>query len=255
VDNIRVIVVDDHPGFRVGLARLLEDADNIEVVGTAADGEEAVRVAAEQQPDVVLMDLKMPGMNGIDATRKIVDDSPSSVRVLVLTMVEDDDSVFAAIRAGAQGYLVKGTEIDRIIDTVAFVADGGSVFSPGIAARAKGYLLSVAEHWASDAPEPGEGSGRAAAVTDPGPPVMSARGTLGGAAAFPQLTARELELLDLIADGHDNVEMARTLTLSEKTVRNHVSNILAKVQLANRYRLIVDARDAGFGSGQPAPPG
>jgi DNA-binding NarL/FixJ family response regulator len=260
------MVVDDHPVFRDGLAKLLGDAATIEVVGTAADGKDAVRQAVELQPDVILMDLKMPGMNGIEATRQVVDTSPS-IRVVVLTMMEDDASVFAAIRAGAHGYLLKGTEVDRIIDTVAFVAEGGSIFGPGIAIRAKHFLQANLEQTPpaptthpppstspSGSVEPTE-SGDAVgerAVTPQSPDASDTSGVVGGQpagrVAFPQLTERELELLDLIADGHDNTEIARTLTLSQKTVRNHVSNILAKVQLANRYRLIVDARDAGFGT-------
>ncbi|MFC7724890.1 response regulator [Nocardioides sp. GCM10028917] len=228
MERIRIMVVDDHPAFRDGLAKLLSETGSVEVIATASDGAEAVALAASHQPDVILMDLKMPGMNGIEATRLITEDAPRTARVVVLTMMEDNDSVFAAVRAGAAGYILKGTEVDRIVDAISFVADGGSILGPGLALRAKTFLQPAEEQPA---------------------PAPAAAASPTRKAAFPYLTERELELLDLVAAGHDNIEIARILTISEKTVRNHVSNILGKVQLANRYKLIVGARDAGFGSG------
>jgi DNA-binding NarL/FixJ family response regulator len=212
--ELRIVVADDHPLYRRGLAALLSAQDGWDVVAEAPDGVGAVVAAHEQQPDVVLMDLSMPGIDGIEATRRIVATSPH-VAVLVLTMYDDDGSVFAAMRAGARGYLLKGADQGEIVRAVAAMGDGEAIFGASVAAR-------ILEFFA--APRP--------------------RGT---EVVFPQLTAREHEVLDLIAAGRSNAELAKVLVLSPKTVRNHVSNIFTKLQVADRAHAIVVARDAGLG--------
>ncbi|GAA0930620.1 response regulator transcription factor [Virgisporangium ochraceum] len=211
---IKVLVADDHPVFRDGLAMLLGSVDGFEVVGTAANGVAAVASAVELRPDVVVMDVQMPELNGVDATRRLVAEAPE-VGILVLTMSEDDGTVFAAVRAGARGYLVKGAEQEEIVRAITTVASGGVVFGAALAMR-------VAEFFAG-AP--------ASAVAEP----------------FPQLTAREREILDLLAAGRSNGQIAATLYLSPKTVRNTVSNVFAKLQVADRAEAIVRAREAGLG--------
>jgi DNA-binding NarL/FixJ family response regulator len=213
---IRVLVADDHPVFRRGLAGVLADADDVAVVGEAEDGAAAVTLAQEVSPDVVLMDLNMAGTGGVEATRLILERTPRTA-VLVLTMYEDRDSISAALRAGARGYLVKGASGERILRAVRAVADGEAVFGEGIAAEVLGRL-----------------------VDDP-------RAARGG--PFPTLTDRELEVLDLIAAGRSNTEIARTLVVSDKTVRNHVSNIFSKLGVPDRAQAIVRARQAGLGLG------
>jgi len=185
-----------------------------EVVGEAASGEEAVRMSAELSPDVALMDLQMPGMNGIEATRRIAGASPG-VAVVVVTMLGDDDSVFAAMRAGARGYVLKGADGEEVLEVVGAVVRGEAHFGPEIAARIMGFFS------APRAVHPSE--------------------------AFPDLTAREAEILDLIACGMSNQDIARRLYLSAKTVRNHVSNVFLKLQVADRPQAIVRAREAGLG--------
>jgi DNA-binding NarL/FixJ family response regulator len=211
-DPIRVLIADDHPLFRDGLAALLTDGADTELAGTAVTGSEAVDLARDTQPDVVVMDLHMPGLNGIEATRAITADSPH-IAVLVLTMFDDDDSIFAALRAGARGYLLKGADRDQIRAAIHAVATGEIIFGADLAARMLGYFTAT--------PTP--------------PPV------------FPQLTDREREVLELVAQGRANPAIAARLGLSHKTVRNHVSNILAKLQVADRAQAIVQARDAGLG--------
>ena len=212
-EPIRVLVADDHPIFRDGLAMLLASVDGIDVVGTAADGAEAVASALRLEPDVVVMDVQMPELNGVEATRRLAADVPS-IGILVLTMSEDDGTVFAAIRAGARGYLVKGAEQEEIVRAITTVAAGGAVFGATLALR-------IAEFFAAGPPAP----------TD----------------AFPQLTAREREILDLLAAGRSNQQIAGALYLSPKTVRNNVSNVFAKLQVADRAEAIVRAREAGLG--------
>jgi DNA-binding NarL/FixJ family response regulator len=214
VIDVRILVADDHPLYRRSLAALLAGQDGWQVVAEESDGVGAVTAAHATQPDVVVMDLQMPGLDGIEATRRIVATSPH-VAVLVLTMYDDDASVFAAMRAGARGYLLKGADQAEILRAVAAVADGEAIFGPSVAAR-------IIEFFAATRP----------------------RGT---EVVFPQLTAREHEVLDLIAAGRSNAELAAVLVLSPKTVRNHVSNIFTKLQVADRAQAIVMARDAGLG--------
>lgn len=217
---IRVLVADDSSEFRRGLRALLASSDDVSVIDEAATGDEAAVRATHTQPDVVLMDLGMPGLNGIEATRRIQATSPH-IAVLVLTMFEDDESVLAAMRAGAKGYLLKGAPRNEIIRALQVVAEGGVIFGPSVARRA---LLQ----FSGDRPH----EGGAKSVDD---------------APFPQLSEREREILALIADGVDNLEIASRLTLSTKTVRNHVHNVYRKLQVRSRSEAIVQARDAGLG--------
>ena len=216
-ESTRVLLADDHPTFRRGLSMTLASAEQFDVVAQAAGGGEAVTLAAELQPDVVVMDLNMPELNGVEATRQIVEASPH-IRVLVLTMFDDDDSVFAAMRAGAIGYVLKDADEDHILRAVKAAAAGEAVFSPAIARRIARFFTAAP----SDRMAP-----------------------------FPQLTERERELLELIAQGMNNAAIAARLFLSMKTVRNHVSNIFTKLQVADRAQAIVRARDAGLGAAAP----
>ncbi len=218
IERIRVLVADDHPFFRDGLRVLLEATPDTETIGEARDGEEAVRMAATLRPDVVLMDLRMPGTGGIEATRKILEEN-QDMAIVVLTMVEDDDSVFAAMRAGARGYLLKGADKDEVLLAIRAAARGEAIFGPGIARRLTGYFAS-----------PGQAPARATR-----------------SAAFPDLTDREREILELVAEGRSNQEIAEALFLSLKTVRNYVSNIFTKLQVADRAQAIVRAREAALG--------
>lgn len=211
---LRVIVADDHPLFRAGLVAAMALDDAIVVVGEAATGTEAVAATADLQPDVVVMDLHMPDLNGIEATRRILTERPDT-GIVVLTMLEDDESVFSAMRAGARGYLLKGAGPEQIAGAIQAVARGEAILGPAVAAR----VLS--------------------AFADPGARTR--------AIPFPQLTARERELLDLIARGWSNARIAQHFALSTKTVRNHVSNILTKLSLPDRPTAIVRAREAGLG--------
>ncbi|WES64555.1 response regulator transcription factor [Microbacter sp. GSS18] len=214
-ETTRLLIVDDHPIFREGIAGVFATVPDVEVCGMSADGPDAVRDAERLQPDVVLMDLNLPTFSGVEATRAIVAASPH-VAVLVLTMLEDADSVFAALRAGARGYLLKGAGPEEIAGAVAAAARGEAVFGPGIADRVLSYF--------------------AAARSRPAP------------TPFPELTAREREVLELIAAGTGNADIARRLYISPKTVRNHISNIFAKLHVADRAEAIAIARDAGVGA-------
>src|SRR3712207_77446 len=214
--NIRVLIADDHPFFRDGLRVLLEATPDTEMVGEATDGNEAIALAGELRPDVILMDLRMPGMGGVEATRNILQVNPDAA-ILVVTMVEEDDSVFAAMRAGARGYLLKGADKEEMLLAIRAVARGEAIFGPGIARRLIQYFSS------------------------PPQPARTPRST------FPELTDREREILDLVAAERNNEEIAGRLFLSLKTVRNYVSNIFTKLQVADRAQAIVRAREAGLG--------
>lgn len=210
---VSVLLVDDHPLVRQGLHAVLDAADDIAVAGEAGDGRAAVALAAQLQPDVVIMDLQLPELHGIDATREIVAARPGTA-VLVLTMFEDDDMVFSAMSAGASGYLLKGADGVDIITAVRAAAAGQAVFGAALAQRLR--------DWFAPRPQP-------------------------PAAPFPQLTRREREILDGVAAGLTNAQIGQQMFLSPKTVANNVSNILAKLQLAERAQAIVAARDAGLG--------
>jgi DNA-binding NarL/FixJ family response regulator len=215
METIRVLIADDHPLFRDGMRGLLESVTGTEVVGEATTGEEVIVLSERLQPDVILMDIKMPGINGIEATREVVHTSPH-ISVLVVTMFEDNDSVFAAMRAGARGYLLKDARGEEVLRAIRAVNDGEAIFGPGVAQRLIDFF---------------------SAENKPAAPPR----------AFPELTAREEEVLTLIARGHRNQEIADTLFLSLKTVRNHVSNIFTKLQVADRAQAVIRAREAGLG--------
>jgi len=212
---IRVLVADDHRLFRDGLRALLNSAEDLELVGEAGDGEEVVAQAAVLQPDVILMDLQLPGINGVEATRRILHSQPR-VNVLVLTMFEDTDTVLAAMRAGARGYILKDTDEEALLRSVRAVASGEALFGPGVAERLMRYLAEA---------------------------TPSAE-----RAAFPELTDREREVLWLLAQGLSNQEVAGRMGISLKTARNHVSNILARLQVADRTEAVARARAAGLGT-------
>jgi DNA-binding NarL/FixJ family response regulator len=208
----RILVVDDHPMFRAGLVALIQDLDGFEVVAEAADGAEAVAAARAHAPDVVLMDLQMPGTNGLEATRAIMS-AQSEVAVLVMTMVENDDAVAAALRAGARGYLVKGSSRDHIVRALTAVSAGEVILGAAV-----------------------------------GPSVLSRlAGGDDGLAPLPGLSAREREVLELMAAGLDNPTIARRLFLSEKTIRNIVSAVFTKLDVNTRAAAVAKARDAGLG--------
>ena len=214
MEPLRVLIADDHPLFRHGIAALLQASPEFEVVGEATTGEEAIALAEQLQPDVILMDIRMPGINGIEATRGILHTSPH-IRVLMVTMSEDDASVFTAMRAGARGYVLKEAQKDDMLRAIRAIGRGEAIFSPAIAGRLIDFFA---------APRPGA------------PPQ-----------AFPELTEREREILNLIAQGHSNPEIAERLVLSPHTVRNYVSNIFSKLQVVDRAQAIVRAREAGLG--------
>ena len=218
VEALRVIVADDHPVYREGLSMVLNSMPGVTVVGEAADGTEAVRLAEELMPDVVLMDLSMPGLGGIEATREVIARCPGT-QVLVLSMHEGADSVLAALRAGARGYLVKGATKQEVARAIHDVAAGGAVFGGNVAEQ---VLARVRE---------------------------SHRTSRRGSEAFPRLSDRELEVLDLVAGGLSNAAIASRLYLSDKTVRNVVSTIFSKVGARDRAEVIVLARQAGLGVG------
>lgn len=212
MDPIRVVLVDDHPVVLGGLRALLESLPGFEVVGEATDGEAAVREVVLSRPDVVLMDIRMPGIDGLEATRRIRE-AARDVAVLVLTMFDDDDTVFGAMRAGAQGYLLKGADQAEIDRAIRAVVAGEAIFSTGVAQRVLGYFAAPP------------------AAADP----------------FPELTAREREVLDLVAAGMRNQAIAERLVLSPKTVANHISAIFVKLSVADRSAAIVRARQGGLG--------
>jgi DNA-binding NarL/FixJ family response regulator len=213
-DVVRVLIADDHLIFRDGLRALLASAPDTELVGEAATGEEAIALASSLQPDLILMDLQMPGVSGVEATRRIMQDSPHT-RVLVITMFEDDNSVLSAMRAGARGYVLKGATHAEMVRAIRAVAEGEALFGPTIAARLTDFFANAT-------------------------PMLVPR-------MFPELSDREREILGLIAQGQKNPDIAARLILSPKTVRNHVTNILSKLQVADRGEAIIRAREAGLG--------
>jgi DNA-binding NarL/FixJ family response regulator len=215
---IKVLIADDHVFYREGVRALLSTSSEITVVGEASNGDEAIAKAGEIDPQVILMDLKMPGMNGIDATRQIHQSNPE-IGVLVITMFDDDDSVFAAMRAGARGYLLKDADKDEVVRAIVAVERGEAIFSPAIAQRMIQYFAPSSARQSSSKKQD----------------------------EFSELTEREHEILDLIAQGHNNLVIANKLSLSIKTVQNYVSSILMKLQVADRSQAIVRAREAGFG--------
>jgi DNA-binding NarL/FixJ family response regulator len=216
---IRVLIADDHPVVRRGMSALLASLDGLEVVGEAATGEEALREAQLSRPDVVVMDIQMPAMDGVEATRRLAVLLPD-VAVLVVTMFEDDETVVSAMRAGARGYLLKGAEQEEILTTIRSVAAGQVVMAPGVAARLIGHL--------GPAPAP-------------------------AAPPFPGLTGRELEVLDRVARGHSNARVAADLALAPKTVANHLSAVFTKLAVSGRTEAVILARERGLGEGNPGP--
>jgi len=212
MDKLTILIVDDHPVFRKGLRSLLASLPHMELVGEASNGAEAIRLAEQLQPDVVLMDLQMPGGGGLGAIREIVQTSPH-IRILVVTMFQDDDSVFAAMRAGARGYVLKDMDDEDISRAILAIGSGEAIFSPAIAER----LISF----------------------------FSARPALP-VEIFPDLTESERNVLKLMAQGANNDTIAQQLSFSTKTVRNYVSNIFSKLQVADRAQAIVKAREAGL---------
>jgi DNA-binding NarL/FixJ family response regulator len=214
---IRLLIADDHTLFREGVRAILDAQEDVEIVGEAANGTQAVALAAAQLPDVILMDVQMPELNGIAATEKILDANPH-IGVIVLTMLEDDDSVFAAMRAGARGYVLKGADKAEMLRAIRAVAAGEALFGPAIARRLVNFFAEMREMHKLAPPR-----------------------------AFPELTEREVQVLDLIARGYNNSEIAAQLNLSPKTVSNHISNIFSKLQVADRAQAIVRARQAGLG--------
>lgn len=211
---LRVLIADDHPLFRHGLSALLSASSDFEVAGEATTGEEVIELAATLQPDVILMDIQMPAVNGIEATRRILHASPQ-IRILIITMFEDDTSVFLAMKAGARGYVLKDTQKDEMFQAIRAVGRGEAIFSPAIAIRLIDFFSA------------------------PPPAVLPQ--------AFPTLTERERDILGLIAQGCNNTEIATRLVLSPHTVRNYVSTIFSKLQVVDRAQAIIRARESGMG--------
>jgi DNA-binding NarL/FixJ family response regulator len=218
-DPIRVLIADDHTLFREGLSAILSVAADTDVVGEAANGEEAIAQAIALSPDVILMDIMMPSINGIDATRRILEHKPE-IGIIVLTMLEDDDSVFAAMCAGARGYILKGADKAEVLRTIRAVSGGEALFGPKIAERLTRFFNNVAQ----------------------------VQRESGKSNSFTDLTDREREVLELIAQGSNNQEIAGRLFIAPKTVSNHISNIFSKLQVSDRAQAIVKARQAGMGN-------
>ncbi len=218
MDPIRVVIVDDHTLFRDGLCAILEAAVDIEVVGEAANGRQAIELAEALAPDVILMDIQMPDMTGLEATERILEILPGT-GIIMITMLEDDDSLFVAMRAGARGYVLKGADKTEMLSSVRAVADGRAIFGPDIARRLTGFFQQA-----------------------------NATGQERGLSrTFPDLTEREYEILELIAQGLHNQEIAVRLHITIKTVSNHISNIYNKLQVVDRVQAILLAKDAGLG--------
>ena len=215
---VRVLVADDHPVFRRGMRAILGAEPDTELVGEATDGEEAVALTLRLRPDVVLMDLNMPNVSGIEATRRILEENPETA-VLMLTMFEDDKSIFAAMRAGAHGYVLKGADGAEMLRAIHAAASGEAIFSPTITRRLTEYFATPGGDYISSMEQ-----------------------------AFPNLTEREREILALMAEGYTNNAIASRLYLSPKTVRNYVSSIFTKLQVSDRSQAIIPAREAGLGT-------
>jgi DNA-binding NarL/FixJ family response regulator len=213
MSSLSILIVDDHPLFRKGMRSLLDSMEGIKVIGEAKSGQEAIEMALDIKPDLVLMDLQMPMGNGLSATRELTRAYPD-VRILVITLIEDDDSIFAALRAGARGYVLKDADEGEMMRAIRSVGEGEAIFSPAIAARLIDYFAEARTQVPRE--------------------------------VFPELTEREREILRLIARGETNEVIAGHLTLSLKTVRNHVSNIYSKLQVADRAQAVIRARDAGL---------
>lgn len=218
MEPLQILIVDDHPLFRKGMRTLLAPLPDFEVTGEATNGQDAIELAENLQPDVILMDLRMPETGGIAAIRQILKDSPH-IRILVVTLLEDDDSVFAALRAGARGYVLKDTEEEELVRAIRAVGCGEAIFSPAIATRLTDYFATPRPTTTED--------------------------------IFPELTTREREILNLIANGATNSTIARQLSISLKTTQNHVSNILNKMQVTDRVQAAIRAREAGLGVTKP----
>lgn len=213
MDSLTILIADDHPLFRKGMRSLLEIMPDITFVGEAKSGQEAVEMALAHQPDIVLMDLQMPGGSGLAATRELSKRSPRT-RILVVTLFEDNDSIFTALRAGAHGYILKDADEEEMMRAIRAVGKGEAIFSPAIATRLMDYFVATRKGAPSE--------------------------------IFPELTEREREILTLIAQGNSNAAIAEQLIISLKTVRNHVSNIYNKLQVADRAQAAIRARDAGL---------
>ncbi len=218
MEKIRVLIADDHALFREGVCALLNAMPDIEVVGEASDGEGAIAQVTKTQPNVILMDVNMPNLNGIDATRLILNSHPD-LGIIMVTMLEDDASVFAAMKVGARGYILKGAHHEEVLQAIRTVAGGQAVFGPAVAARMMTFFQSL------------DTTPKSAAPTD----------------AFSELTAREREVLQLISDGARNKDIAEKLFISGKTVSNHITNIFSKLQVANRAQAVLRARDVNMG--------
>lgn len=214
METLQALIVDDHPLFRKGMRALLDSMPDMNVIGEAQTASEAVEYAVQLQPDIILMDLQLPGGSGLDATREIVRLSPH-IQILVVTLFEDDDSIFAALRAGARGYILKDTDEEEMIRAIRAVGSGEAIFSPAIANQLMDYFSSSSKKIPKE--------------------------------IFPELTNREREILELIAVGESNQSIAKSLSISLKTVRNHVSNIYSKLQVADRAQAVIKARESGSG--------
>lgn len=218
MENIRLLIADDHALFREGLQALFSATPGIEVVGEATTGEESIAIALKVRPEIVLMDINMPGVNGIEATRRILQANPT-IGVIMVTMLEDDASLFSAMRAGARGYVLKGAHHQELLQTIRAVASGQALFGAPIAARILGFFQDIAADKGATLPRE----------------------------VFPELTPRELEVLELIAQGANNSQIAEKLVVTDKTVRNHITSVFSKLQVADRAQAIIKARDAGLG--------
>jgi len=214
MNSVRILIVDDHTLFRDGVRAILKAVTDFEIVGEAATGEEAIDKVSTLAPDIILMDIQMPDMNGVEATKKILKEHPH-MGIIILTMLEDDDSLFSALRAGARGYVLKGADKAEMVKSIRAVANGEALFGPAIANRLTRFFKNP--------------------------------GGMTKQSAFPELTDREFEVLELIAKALNNQEIAEVLHISIKTVSNHISNIFNKLQVADRTEAIFKARDAGLG--------